>query len=139
MFLGITARHRERSPRCAVGALAGGICHLIVGSPGGNPTVGRVGAALRQLGVQVDDLAPVRMRRDGVALLEGHDRAGKVIVKVYGRDAWDGELLASDVAAPLVPTTPARSTRLGRFGARRARGFHDVPRLAVPESACPRS
>ena len=79
----------------AAGALAGSVVHLIVGSPGGNPTVGRVNAALRQLGVQIDDLARIRMRRDGVALLQGHDREGPVFVKVYGRDAWDGELLAT--------------------------------------------
>jgi uncharacterized membrane protein YbhN (UPF0104 family) len=45
--------------------------------------------------VEVSDLQPVRMRRDGSTLLTGHDAEGALLVKVYGRDAWDGELVAS--------------------------------------------
>ncbi len=97
----------------AVGSLAGSACHLVVGSPGGFPTIGRVSAALAQLGVAADDLTPLGMRRDGVTLLEGHDRAGKIGVKVYGRDAWDGELMAN--AWAVVWYSDARHvTRLGR-------------------------
>jgi uncharacterized protein (TIRG00374 family) len=94
VFLGVTLGSGA-IVAIAVGWLAGSIFHLIFGSPGGVPTVGRVRSAVRQLGVELDDLAPVRMRRDGVALLEGHDRSGPVNIKVYGRDAWDGELFAS--------------------------------------------
>ena len=94
LFLGITVGSGAITA-LAVGTLAGSICHLVVGSPGGFPTPGRVGAGLAQLGVAIDDLSPVRMRRDGVALFEGHDRAGKLNIKVYGRDAWDGELIAA--------------------------------------------
>ena len=97
----------------AVGSLAGSVCHLVAGSPGGFPTPGRVGAELAQLGVTVDDLVPVRMRRDGVALLEGLDREGKLNVKVYGRDAWDGELLAS-AWSHLWYRDTRHATRLGR-------------------------
>jgi hypothetical protein len=75
----------------AVGSLAGSVVHLIVGSPGGIPTVGRVGEALRQLGLEVSGLTHARLRHDGVALLDGHDDVGPVVVKVYGRDAWDAE------------------------------------------------
>ena len=94
LFLGITVGSGAIAS-LAVGALAGGALHLMFGSPGGIPTVGRVGAALRQLGLEVEGLSHVRLRRDGVALLDGHDPVGPVVVKVYGRDAWDGELLAS--------------------------------------------
>jgi uncharacterized membrane protein YbhN (UPF0104 family) len=94
VFLGITVGGGAVTA-LAVGTLAGSICHLVAGSPGGFPTPGRVGAGLAQLGVTADDLSPVRMRRDGVALFEGHDRASKLNIKVYGRDAWDGELIAS--------------------------------------------
>src|SRR5262245_11297848 len=94
VFLGVTLGSGAVGA-LAVGTLAGSVSHIVAGSPGGFPTPGRVGAALRSLGVRVDDLAPVGMRRDGVALLDGHDRDGKVWVKVYGRDAWDGEMLAS--------------------------------------------
>jgi uncharacterized protein (TIRG00374 family) len=78
----------------AIGLLAGTVMHLLRGSPGGFPTVSRVRAALEDLGVEVDQLAPTMMRREGVALLTGSDRHGAIHVRVYGRDAWEGELLA---------------------------------------------
>jgi uncharacterized membrane protein YbhN (UPF0104 family) len=112
LFLGITVGSGAVTA-LAVGTLAGSICHLVVGSPGGFPTPGRVGAGLAQLGVAIDDLSPVRMRRDGVALFEGHDRAGKLNVKVYGRDAWDGELMAS-AWSHLWYRDTRHATRLGR-------------------------
>jgi uncharacterized membrane protein YbhN (UPF0104 family) len=106
----------------SIGALAGSVVHLVFGSPGGFPTPGRVHNALRQLGVDVDDLSQVRMRRDGVALLDGHDRAGRVSVKVYGRDAWDGEFLAS-VWLHLWYRDSRHSTRLKRTEAVEHEGF----------------
>lgn len=112
VFLGVTVGSGAVTA-LALGILAGSICHLVAGSPGGFPTPGRVGAALAQLGVAVDDLSPVGMRRDGVALLEGHDRAGKLSVKVYGRDAWDGELIAS-AWSHLWYRDTRHATRLGR-------------------------
>jgi uncharacterized membrane protein YbhN (UPF0104 family) len=112
LFLGITVGSGAVTA-LAVGTLAGSICHLVVGSPGGFPTPGRVGAGLAQLGVAIDDLSPVRMRRDGVALFEGHDRAGKLNIKVYGRDAWDGELIAAAWSRVWYRDT-RQATRLGR-------------------------
>ena len=88
--------------------------HLIAGSPGGLPTVGPRRARCADLGVQLDDLTPVRMRRDGVALLAGHDRAGPLSVKVYGRDAWDGALLADLWRHALVPRHASARARLER-------------------------
>ena len=61
---------------------------------GGFPTVTHVKAALGDLGVEVDQLAPTAMRREGVAVMSGSDRRGGLEVRVYGRDAWEGELLA---------------------------------------------
>jgi hypothetical protein len=78
----------------AIGLLAGTMLHLLRGSPGGFPTVTRVKAALRDLGVDVEQLAPTAMRREGVAVLVGSDRNGEIEVRVYGRDAWEGELIA---------------------------------------------
>jgi uncharacterized membrane protein YbhN (UPF0104 family) len=78
-----------------IGLLAGAAIHLIRGSPGGFPTVTRVRAALNDLGVDVDQLVPSMMQRDGVALMRATDRHGSLEVKVYGRDAWEGELVAS--------------------------------------------
>jgi uncharacterized membrane protein YbhN (UPF0104 family) len=54
-----------------------------------------VRTTLSQLGVHLDELEPVEMRRAGVVMLSGRDGRGEVAVKVYGRDAWEGEFLAS--------------------------------------------
>jgi uncharacterized protein (TIRG00374 family) len=78
----------------AIGMLAGTVVHLLRGSPGGFPTVTRVISALDDLGVSVDSLAATSMRREGVAVLRGADRDGPLEVRVYGRDAWEGELIA---------------------------------------------
>lgn len=78
----------------SIGLLAGAAVSLVVGSPGGVPTTGRVRATLADLGTEVDDLAPTGVTREGVALFGGVHRTGPVVVKVYGRDAWEGELLA---------------------------------------------
>ena len=79
----------------AVGTLAAAIVHLVYGSPGGLPTESRIRTALAELGVFVDVLAPAAMQRAGVVLFEGRDRHGPLLVKVYGRDAWDAQLLTS--------------------------------------------
>ena len=78
----------------ASGLLAGTAMHLVLGSPGGLPTVSRVVAALADLGVQVHDLVPIAVRSEGIALMSGADAKGEIEVRVYGRDAWDGELMA---------------------------------------------
>jgi uncharacterized membrane protein YbhN (UPF0104 family) len=78
-----------------LGLLAGTTLHLVFGSPGGFPTVSRVRLALGDLGVDVADLHAVSMGREGSTVLAGTDAAGPVLVKVYGRDAWEGELIAS--------------------------------------------
>jgi tRNA A-37 threonylcarbamoyl transferase component Bud32 len=79
----------------AVGLLAAALVHIAVGSPGGRPTASRIVLALRGLGVAVDDLAPASMHGEGVVLFRGNDDQGALAVKVYGRDAWDGQLLSS--------------------------------------------
>jgi glycosyltransferase 2 family protein len=79
----------------ALGLLAAAIVHIAVGSPGGLPTASRIRLALSELGVQVDALTEASMQSQGVVLFEGKDAAGPLLVKVYGRDAWDAQLLAS--------------------------------------------
>ena len=78
-----------------VGLLAAAIVHLIVGSPGGRPTSSRIELALHELGVEVADLEPAARHDAGVVHFVGHDAAGPLHVKVYGRDAWDAQLLAT--------------------------------------------
>jgi uncharacterized membrane protein YbhN (UPF0104 family) len=79
----------------ATGLLSAALVHLAVGSPGGRPTASRIRLALAELGVQVDTLAEASMQPEGVVLFEGTDQAGPLLVKVYGRDAWDAQLLAN--------------------------------------------
>jgi uncharacterized membrane protein YbhN (UPF0104 family) len=83
------------SAAIAVGLFAAATVHLAVGSPGGRPTASRIRLALADLGVRVDDLAPLSMQPEGVVLFEGSDAEGPLVVKVYGRDAWDAQLLAN--------------------------------------------
>ena len=83
------------SAAIALGLLAAATVHLAVGSPGGRPTASRIRIALADLGVRVDDLAPASMQPEGVVLFEGTDGEGPLLVKVYGRDAWDAQLLAN--------------------------------------------
>ncbi len=80
----------------ALGFAAAAAVHLVFGSPGGRPTVREVAAALRDLGVQAQDLRPAELQSIGVALIQGETpEHTPLLVKVYGRDAWDGQLLAS--------------------------------------------
>ncbi len=83
------------SAAVATGLLAAAVVHLAVGSPGGRPTASRIRLALADLGVHVDILAEASMQPEGVVLFEGTDEAGALLVKVYGRDAWDAQLLAN--------------------------------------------
>ena len=79
----------------AVGLLAAAIVHLVVGSPGGRPTNSRIERALGELGVDAHELQAVPMHRSGVMLFTATDDVGPLAVKVYGRDAWDAQLLAT--------------------------------------------
>jgi uncharacterized membrane protein YbhN (UPF0104 family) len=78
---------------CAL--FAASLVHIVVGSPGGRPTAARIELALSELGLDVTALAPATMQTSGVVRFTGHDAAGPLDVKVYGRDAWDAQLLAT--------------------------------------------
>lgn len=112
LFLGATLASGAIAA-VAIGLLAGTTLHLVFGSPGGFPTIGRVRSALEDLGVDVNELHPVSMGREGSVLLAGTDSVGPLQVKVYGRDAWDGELVASAWRRVWYRGTQ-RTARLGR-------------------------
>jgi uncharacterized membrane protein YbhN (UPF0104 family) len=112
LFLGV-AQALGAITSLAIGLLAGTTIHLLRGSPGGFPTVTRVRAALEDLGVDVQQLAATEMRREGVAVLSGVDRDGRIEVRVYGRDAWEGELV-SDLWRLAWYRGRRRSARLSR-------------------------
>jgi uncharacterized membrane protein YbhN (UPF0104 family) len=78
-----------------IGLFAAAVVHVLVGSPGGRPTSSRIELALRELGLDVVTLAPATMQTTGVVRFTGEERNGPIDVKVYGRDAWDAQLLAT--------------------------------------------
>ena len=94
LFLGATTATGGMAA-ITIGLLAAAAVHLVVGSPGGRPTTSRIRLALEGLGIAVEDLAPASMHREGTVQFVGTDRDGPLSVKVYGRDAWDGQLLAN--------------------------------------------
>ena len=122
------------------------------GSPGGRPTTSRIRLALRR--------ARRRRRRPGAGVdararawssSPAHDAQGPLAVKVYGRDAWDAQLLANvwrlawyRGAAAHGPPEPARAGRArglrhaARRAGRRARARTSSP-PAAPGAATPSS
>jgi uncharacterized membrane protein YbhN (UPF0104 family) len=79
-----------------VGVTAAAVAHLALGSPGGRPTAKQVSDALADLDVEVVDVSDSIVQVPGVALFEADTPSGgELHVKVYGRDAWDGQFLAS--------------------------------------------
>ena len=83
-----------------VGIGSAAIVHLLVGSPAGRLTLDQVAAALDEIGVEATDLRQAPLEPRGVALATATASDGRsLLVKVYGRDAWDGQLLASTWSA----------------------------------------
>src|SRR3954469_4515157 len=80
----------------AVGIGAAALVHLLLGSPGGRLSLDQVRRALADLGVAATDLAYAPLSASGVAVVLGRTGDGRsILVKVYGRDAWDGQLITS--------------------------------------------
>jgi len=80
----------------AVGIGSAAIVHLLFGSPAGRLTLDQVADALAELGVEATGLRQAPLEPRGVAIATAQDRQGRSLqVKIYGRDAWDGQLLAS--------------------------------------------
>ena len=79
-----------------IGIASAAIVHLVFGSPGGRPSIPQVEASLAQLGVEATGLRFTELQPQGVALLGAEDAAGSaLLIKVYGRDARDGQFLAA--------------------------------------------
>jgi uncharacterized protein (TIRG00374 family) len=85
------------------GALIGILCgtvsaaafHLLFGSAAGQPSLGEVSDALAELGIETGELSEAHRQTAGVFLVDTTSPAGEqLLVKVYGRDAWDSQLLA---------------------------------------------
>ena len=80
----------------AVGIGSAAIVHLLFGSPAGRLTLDQVADALAELGVDATGLHQAPLESHGVEIATAEAPDGRsLLVKVYGRDAWDGQLLAS--------------------------------------------
>ena len=80
----------------AVGIGSAAIIHLLFGSPAGRLTLDQVADALADLGVEAGGLRQAPLEPRGVAIVTAEAPDGRsLLVKIYGRDAWDGQLLAS--------------------------------------------
>ncbi|HVD71273.1 MAG TPA: lysylphosphatidylglycerol synthase transmembrane domain-containing protein, partial [Actinomycetota bacterium] len=80
----------------AVGIGSAAIIHLLFGSPAGRLTLDQVADALAELGVEATRLRQAPLEPRGVAIATAEGPGGRsLLVKIYGRDAWDGQLLAS--------------------------------------------
>ncbi len=98
-----------------VGAAAGFIVHLIVGSSAGRPSLDDVERALLKVGVHARSLAPADRQRAGVFEVMGEDVDGQgLVVKVYGRDAHDSAL-ATTLWRTLWYRDPGSPLRIGRL------------------------
>jgi len=79
-----------------VATVAAAVVHLIFGSCEGNPSLDDVTAALAQLGVDARSVGAAGRQQAGLFVVKAEDPDGEpLVVKVYGRDAHDTQLLAT--------------------------------------------
>jgi len=77
-----------------VALVAATVVRLAFGTSAGHPETADVVAVLRELGVEVERLEPADRQPAGVFVARGLSPAGEpLLVKVYGRDAYDTQLL----------------------------------------------
>lgn len=79
----------------ALGAGAAALVLYVLGNPTGQPDLAHVVAAVGHLGVHLREAAIARHRRDGAVIVAGRDDAGPLEIHLFGRDAWDGQILDS--------------------------------------------
>ena len=79
-----------------IGFSSAALVHLLVGSPGGRLTLDQVTDVLRELGVDAIATRDAPLQRRGVALTLATTPEGRpLLVKIFGRDAWDGQFVAA--------------------------------------------
>ncbi|MGN6794514.1 MAG: hypothetical protein ACTHJW_19180, partial [Streptosporangiaceae bacterium] len=78
-----------------IGAAGAACGRLAFGTSAGQPGSDEIAAVLSGFGLRVDALAPMARQPTGIVALEGTDSEGlPLLVRVYGRDAYDNQLLA---------------------------------------------
>lgn len=80
----------------AVGLGAAALAHLILGSPGGRLSLEQMTESLAALGIQTANVRYAALEPRGVSLVRATTPEGRtLLVKIYGRDAWDGQFVTS--------------------------------------------
>jgi uncharacterized protein (TIRG00374 family) len=106
-----------------VGIVAAGGVRLALGSSAGLRSVPEVAAALSQLGIPAEELQLDTRQVDGVVTLHAGDGAGqRLTIKVYGRDAYDNQLLVK-LWRTLMYRDSGRALGLGRSQAAEHEAF----------------
>ena len=79
-----------------IGFGSAALVHLLVGSPGGRLTLDQVTEVLKELGVDATATGDAPLQPRGVALTLASTPEGRpLLVKIFGRDAWDGQLVSA--------------------------------------------
>jgi uncharacterized membrane protein YbhN (UPF0104 family) len=79
-----------------IGFSSAALVHLLFGSPGGRLTLEQVTEALHELGVEATAERDAALQPQGLAIALASTSEGRpLLVKVFGRDAWDGQLVAA--------------------------------------------
>jgi uncharacterized membrane protein YbhN (UPF0104 family) len=79
-----------------VALVAASIVRLALGTSVGRPGLGDVAAGLKELGVEAGSLTDAERQVAGVFHVAGQDGEGRpLLIKVYGRDAYDTRLVAT--------------------------------------------
>ena len=115
----------------AVGVAAASFVHLLLGSPGGQLTAEQVHRALLDLGISTRSVIAGDPREPGEQLLRAQGADGEPLeVKVFGRDAWDAQLVGSLWSGL---TRRGEAPRLA--GSRRERVEHEAMMALLAERA----
>jgi len=79
----------------AVAVIAAASVRLLAGTSAGRPEPDEVLADLAELGIVAGQVEPAARQPAGVFVVRAEDESGRsLLVKVYGRDAYDNQLLA---------------------------------------------
>ena len=122
-----------------VGALAGvvvgygaaAVVHLLLGSPQGLLTAAQVDVAMADVGIAAEATGAADDRVPGEVLWRATgDDGASLLVKVYGRDAWDTQVVGSVWSAL---TRRGEVPRLGR--SRESRVEHEALAMLLAENA----
>ncbi len=99
-FVGIVFGQHATPTGAVAGVLVAGLSaaavHLLLGSTLGRPSLDDVASALARLGIGAHDLGAAERQAAGVFTVDATDPTGHpLVVKVYGRDAHDTQLVTS--------------------------------------------